>query len=204
MANNFIPRAGAVIGAAGLLILGSAAPSLADVGQDQAGKIVTDMYGGQVISVESDSEQGQPTWEVEVANSSQYGRIEVDVAKSSGQIITCEAEDQEGSCPAGVADGDVDGDGDVDDNDNDGDVDGDDAAMAPGSDMDGDDAAMAPGGAQVAPMPSGGADTGVAQPVKSNDGILAGGSGLALAGGAGLAIAGSAGLIWMRRQGETN
>lgn len=184
MATNFIPRTGAVIGAAGLLILGSAAPSMADVGQDQAGKIVTDMYGGQVKSVESDSEQGQPTWEVEVENSPEYGRIEVDVAKSSGDILTCEAEDQEGSCPAGVAGGDVDGGGDVDDYDNDGDVDDDDAAIAPGGDT------------QVSPMPSGGADTGVAQPAANENGFLAGGAGLALAGGAGL--------IWLRRQGKAN
>lgn len=60
--------------------------------KQEAGRIVTDKYGGKVISVESDHERGQPTWEVEVKNSRQ-GRIEVDVAKESGEILKIEHEE---------------------------------------------------------------------------------------------------------------
>lgn len=57
--------------------------------REQAGKIVTDAYGGQVINVEADHANGGPSWEVEVSNSNQ-GRIEDDVAQSHGAIVEME------------------------------------------------------------------------------------------------------------------
>lgn len=62
------------------------------VDSDAAGRIVTDTYGGRVISVEEDTEQGKPAWEVE-ATGGRCGRIEVDVDKASGRILSFEAED---------------------------------------------------------------------------------------------------------------
>lgn len=63
--------------------------SYGPVTKKQAGKIVTDKYGGQVKSVEADHEKGQATWEVEVKNS-RKGRIEVDVTKKTGKIVAFE------------------------------------------------------------------------------------------------------------------
>lgn len=60
-----------------------------NVTQQQAGQIVTDSYGGQVINVEADRGKGRPSWEVEVRNSNQ-GRIEVDVAQDNGAIVEME------------------------------------------------------------------------------------------------------------------
>lgn len=57
--------------------------------QDQAGKIVTDQYGGQVINVEPDTAKGEPSWEVEVRDSKQ-GRIEVDVSQATGAVLEME------------------------------------------------------------------------------------------------------------------
>jgi hypothetical protein len=59
---------------------------------DQAGNIATGKYGGTVIEIEPDSYHGEATWEVEVKNSSQ-GRIEVDVSKQTGAIVSLEHED---------------------------------------------------------------------------------------------------------------
>jgi len=59
------------------------------VTRQQAGRIVTGRYGGQVKSIEPDHEQGRPTWEVEVENSRE-GRIEADVAKNTGRILAVE------------------------------------------------------------------------------------------------------------------
>lgn len=59
------------------------------VSQEQAATIVTDRYGGRVLNVESDTSDGEPTWEVEVADSDQ-GRIEVNVAKASGDVVEFE------------------------------------------------------------------------------------------------------------------
>ncbi|MGH3503120.1 MAG: PepSY domain-containing protein [Nocardioidaceae bacterium] len=47
-----------------------------DVSKKQAAEIATGRYGGKIINVESDTEHGQPTWEVEIRGSRQ-GRIEV-------------------------------------------------------------------------------------------------------------------------------
>jgi uncharacterized membrane protein YkoI len=60
--------------------------SSAAISKDDAAKIVTAQYGGDVVGVESDSHDGEPTWEVEVRNSNE-GRIEVDVDQSSGKIV---------------------------------------------------------------------------------------------------------------------
>lgn len=61
----------------------------AAVSKEEAGRIATDKYGGQVIDIESDTAQGQPSWEVEIRDSSQ-GRIEVDVSQSTGEIVEME------------------------------------------------------------------------------------------------------------------
>ena len=56
---------------------------------DQAGaaRIAIQKYGGHSLGVEQDTAQGQPSWEVELAESDQ-GRIEVDVAQRTGAILT--------------------------------------------------------------------------------------------------------------------
>ncbi|HEY8455766.1 MAG TPA: PepSY domain-containing protein [Actinopolymorphaceae bacterium] len=54
--------------------------------------MVTDTYGGRVINVEEDTHQGKPTWEVE-ATAGSCGRIEVDVDKATGRIVSFETED---------------------------------------------------------------------------------------------------------------
>lgn len=59
------------------------------VGPEQAGRIATDRFGGQVINVEPDHARGAPSWEVEVRDSSQ-GRIEVDVSRGTGEIVELE------------------------------------------------------------------------------------------------------------------
>jgi uncharacterized membrane protein YkoI len=66
----------------------SAAPAHA-VGQTEAARIATQKYGGNSLGVEQDTAQGQPSWEVEIANSGE-GRIEVDVAQQTGAILTME------------------------------------------------------------------------------------------------------------------
>jgi uncharacterized membrane protein YkoI len=45
-----------------------------------------------VINVEEDTHQGKPTWEVE-ATAGSCGRIEVDVDKATGRIVSFETED---------------------------------------------------------------------------------------------------------------
>lgn len=70
---------------------GSSQAEKRSTSRQRAGKIVTDKYGGNVISIESNHENGQPTWEVEVENSSK-GRIEVDVAKRDGSIVELETD----------------------------------------------------------------------------------------------------------------
>lgn len=62
------------------------------VSKSEAGHIVTGRYGGHVLSIESDTEHGRATWEVEVRDSHR-GRIEVDVAKADGSIAAVEHED---------------------------------------------------------------------------------------------------------------
>jgi hypothetical protein len=62
------------------------------VDRDAAGRLVTDTYGGNVLSVESDTYRGTPTWEVE-ASGGDCGRIEVDVDKATGRIVSFETDD---------------------------------------------------------------------------------------------------------------
>ncbi|WP_086850694.1 PepSY domain-containing protein [Amycolatopsis kentuckyensis] len=66
----------------------SAAPAHA-VDQAEAERIATRKYGGHSLGVEQDTAQGQPSWEVEIADSGE-GRIEVDVARQTGAILTME------------------------------------------------------------------------------------------------------------------
>lgn len=61
------------------------------VDSDAAGRIVTDTYGGRVINVEEDTDQGKPAWEVEATGGS-CGRIEVDVDKATGSIVSFETD----------------------------------------------------------------------------------------------------------------
>ena len=59
------------------------------VDQTEAARIATQKYGGRSLGVEQDTAQGQPSWEVELADSNQ-GRIEVDVAQGTGAVLTME------------------------------------------------------------------------------------------------------------------
>ncbi|GAA4857681.1 PepSY domain-containing protein [Saccharopolyspora rosea] len=68
---------------------GGSAGQRPEVGPEQAGRIATDRFGGQVINVEPDHARGAPSWEVEVRDSSQ-GRIEVDVSRGTGEIVELE------------------------------------------------------------------------------------------------------------------
>lgn len=65
---------------------GNAPAESAKVTKKKASRIATDKYGGKGISVEPDHQKGTATWEVEVKNS-RKGRIEVDVAKTTGKIV---------------------------------------------------------------------------------------------------------------------
>lgn len=65
--------------------------SAGTVTQEQAGEIVTAEYGGRVLNVESDTNGTEEVWEVEVADSSK-GRIEVDVSKTTGEIVEFESD----------------------------------------------------------------------------------------------------------------
>ncbi|UPO78065.1 PepSY domain-containing protein [Arthrobacter sp. Helios] len=65
------------------------APGSSAISLDEAGRVVTDQYGGEVIGVEDDDYRGTPAWEVEVKNSNE-GRIEVKVDKTSGEILDVE------------------------------------------------------------------------------------------------------------------
>ena len=87
-------RAALIAGAAALLIASAACSSPAPASShavDQAGaaRIAIQKYGGHSLGVEQDTAQGQPSWEVELAESDQ-GRIEVDVAQRTGAILTAE------------------------------------------------------------------------------------------------------------------
>lgn len=64
------------------------------ISKKEAGKIVTDKYGGDVINVEKEHENGKLVYEVEVKNSKQ-GRIEVDVDAATGKILNVEKEDND-------------------------------------------------------------------------------------------------------------
>lgn len=63
-----------------------------DISQDDARRIATAKYGGTVTSVEDDHHDGEATWEVELRDSSQ-GRIEVEVSKATGAIVSVEQDD---------------------------------------------------------------------------------------------------------------
>lgn len=52
----------------------------------QAAKTAQNKFGGDVVNVETDTDNGQKVYEVELANS-KNGRIEVDVSQSTGKII---------------------------------------------------------------------------------------------------------------------
>ncbi|WP_370969789.1 PepSY domain-containing protein [Amycolatopsis sp. cg9] len=88
-------RAALIAGAAALLVVSAACSSPTPpatshaVDQAQAARIATDKYGGRSLGVEQDTAQGQPSWEVEIADSNQ-GRIEVDVAQQTGAVLTME------------------------------------------------------------------------------------------------------------------
>lgn len=56
------------------------------ISAEEAGKIVTDKYGGTIKEVENDDYRGKPAWEVEVRDSKE-GRIEVKVDKQTGAIL---------------------------------------------------------------------------------------------------------------------
>lgn len=149
------------VAAAGLL--GTALPAFAaaDITADQAGQIAVDNYGGHVLNVESDTADGQPSWEVEIDGSA-VGHIEIDVAKSSGDLLACESDEGEGSCLSAA-------------------VTGSDGGAGAGGTDEGT-------GNQVQPMPSGGADTGGGSTSGMEDtGLLAvGGVAMLAAGGVAL------------------
>lgn len=67
----------------------SAAPVSKRQAGKQAGKIATSRYRGHVVSVASDHENGNATWEVELFGG-RDGRSEVDVGQRSGAIMKVE------------------------------------------------------------------------------------------------------------------
>lgn len=193
MTTSFVRRAGTLTAVSGLLVFGSATAALADTSKDEAGTIVTDKYGGEVISVESDSENGEATWEVEVKNSDK-GRIEVDVSQSSGEIVAIETEDDSDEDHSDGTDADDKSDpGDESQGSKDstsGDSSSDDGAAADGN---GDSASGDDAEGQVSPQPEGGVETGDG----STDGVE--NVGLLAAGGALIAGAGI-GTVALRRR----
>lgn len=64
---------------------------MTEITETDAEVIATTEYGGTVVSVESDSHNGEPTWSVELAGTSQ-GDIEVDVSKATGEIVAVDGE----------------------------------------------------------------------------------------------------------------
>lgn len=86
---------GAVLGSSGFINQVSAAQTdQGMISKDRAAQIAKDKYGGEVINVEMETEQGKKAYEVEMRNTSQ-GRIEVDVAAATGKIIDVEKEDHD-------------------------------------------------------------------------------------------------------------
>ncbi len=53
---------------------------------EQAGVIAIDEYGGTILRIEDDSDEGEPTWRVGLEGSDD-GRIAVMVSKVTGQIL---------------------------------------------------------------------------------------------------------------------
>lgn len=62
-----------------------------EITEEDAEMVATSEYGGTVVSVESDDYNGEATWKVELAGSSQ-GDIEVEVSKASGEIVAVDEE----------------------------------------------------------------------------------------------------------------
>lgn len=67
----------------------SSAAASEPISRERAGQIATQRYGGRVLDVEEDHENGVPTWEVEITDSRE-GRIEVEVARETGEIVKME------------------------------------------------------------------------------------------------------------------
>ena len=64
---------------------------MTEITQEEAEMAATTEYGGTVVSIESDDHNGEPTWNVELAGTSQ-GDIEVDVSKATGEIVAVDGE----------------------------------------------------------------------------------------------------------------
>lgn len=64
---------------------------MTELTQEEAEMVATTQYGGTVVSVESDDHNGEPTWNIELAGTSQ-GDIEVDVSKATGEIVAVDGE----------------------------------------------------------------------------------------------------------------
>lgn len=64
---------------------------MTEITQQDAEMVATTEYGGTVVGVESDDHNGEPTWKVELAGTSN-GDIEVEVSKESGDIIAVDGE----------------------------------------------------------------------------------------------------------------
>lgn len=64
------------------------------ISKDKARTIATDKYGGDIINVEKDKDDGQLNYEVELKNSKQ-GRMEVHVNATNGKIVDTEKEDRD-------------------------------------------------------------------------------------------------------------
>ena len=62
-----------------------------EITEEDAEMVATAEYGGTVVGVESDDHNGEATWKVELAGSSQ-GDIEVEVSKASGEIVAVDEE----------------------------------------------------------------------------------------------------------------
>lgn len=64
---------------------------MTEITETDAETVATAEYGGTVVGVESDDHNGEATWKVELAGSSQ-GDIEVEVSKASGEIVAVDEE----------------------------------------------------------------------------------------------------------------
>lgn len=68
------------------------APSGDAITAEEAGRIATDRYGGQIEEIDRDDLDGRPVWEVEIDNSNE-GDIEVKVDRQTGEILKVDHDD---------------------------------------------------------------------------------------------------------------
>lgn len=60
-----------------------------DISMADARSIATERFGGTITEIKQDTHNDQPTWEIEMTDTSE-GKIEVDVHRQTGEIIAWE------------------------------------------------------------------------------------------------------------------